>query len=667
MSRTNFRDYQEPTINAAWLNKVDQALFEADSDLSLPELLAAPGGTSLLGHTQATGAITTLGEVLLKTEPAVASVGNLVQVKRMEPFLGFNNGTTDTSVFPGFPTAVQGLAYLDNNGTEEVYITQNAGGTSYAASERKFLCRFDLKTDGSLGHMLDATPALSVGHQTLSAIKEGDQVKLYTAMTTEVGHEGTDCGKGYSVTTWKGAATAQGDVRIYQLFGYAGSGHRFASYYQGCPVVSDDGKFIIVVAKDLKPAGPVNDLCHYAFVYSRAEVEAAADPLTVNPLHQWLVPTPKLVENAVLQGVSCDGRFIYLQRGLVAALASDKVVQIFDLNGTLIKDIAFDGPRAIYGLDGILNNATLGNPIAMEAEDLAVRKGEILVQVTDFWMAGCPIVTWQGLNWASRSDNNLGIYPSERDWVRTTKAATHGAWNPLTTYSRGTNYTRRSVLIYAIKTATGENGEQSLEAGITDRRPGASFAATDNGVDFCYLFPRTFSISAYAPALGKYFNSVQAAGGQWRVYDTDPSADNTKYSLFGGVFNNGRQITNVRACDEGVGFNLYGAGDSTFPNDIAVLGPSGSTNFRFTGAGVFRPSQNEVQSLGSAAYRFLEVYGKKLYFGSNGCFLTSMAGTPEGSLTAPPGSVCVNVSGTATTMVYIKATGTGNTGWVAIF
>ena len=40
-------------------------------------------------------------------------------------------------------------------------------------------------------------------------------------------------------------------------------------------------------------------------------------------------------------------------------------------------------------------------------------------------------------------------------------------------------------------------------------------------------------------------------------------------------------------------------------------------------------------------------------------------GTPEGVVTASPGTLYLNTSGGASTTLYVKETGTGNTGWVA--
>ena len=40
-------------------------------------------------------------------------------------------------------------------------------------------------------------------------------------------------------------------------------------------------------------------------------------------------------------------------------------------------------------------------------------------------------------------------------------------------------------------------------------------------------------------------------------------------------------------------------------------------------------------------------------------------GSPEGAVTANPGTMYLNQSGGASATLYVKETGTGNTGWVA--
>jgi hypothetical protein len=58
--------------------------------------------------------------------------------------------------------------------------------------------------------------------------------------------------------------------------------------------------------------------------------------------------------------------------------------------------------------------------------------------------------------------------------------------------------------------------------------------------------------------------------------------------------------------------------------------------------------------------------GSVIYVGGDtGPTLSSGTGSPEGVVTAPPGSLYMNSSGGANTSLYVKESGIGNTGWVA--
>jgi hypothetical protein len=45
--------------------------------------------------------------------------------------------------------------------------------------------------------------------------------------------------------------------------------------------------------------------------------------------------------------------------------------------------------------------------------------------------------------------------------------------------------------------------------------------------------------------------------------------------------------------------------------------------------------------------------------------LRTGTGSPNGVVTAPPGALYTNQAGGAGTTLYVKESGTGNTGWVA--
>jgi len=58
--------------------------------------------------------------------------------------------------------------------------------------------------------------------------------------------------------------------------------------------------------------------------------------------------------------------------------------------------------------------------------------------------------------------------------------------------------------------------------------------------------------------------------------------------------------------------------------------------------------------------------GKGLEFsGNNSVLWRCGAGTPEGAVSAPVGSLYTRTDGGANTTLYVKESGTGNTGWVA--
>lgn len=78
-----------------------------------------------------------------------------------------------------------------------------------------------------------------------------------------------------------------------------------------------------------------------------------------------------------------------------------------------------------------------------------------------------------------------------------------------------------------------------------------------------------------------------------------------------------------------------------------------------------RPIVNLTAKLGNTSYRFLEGWFKNLRVGENAVLFTSGTGTPEGTVTAPIGSLYTRANGGAGTTLYIKESGSGNTGWIA--
>lgn len=77
------------------------------------------------------------------------------------------------------------------------------------------------------------------------------------------------------------------------------------------------------------------------------------------------------------------------------------------------------------------------------------------------------------------------------------------------------------------------------------------------------------------------------------------------------------------------------------------------------------PAADNVTNWGSAALRWANGFFRQLRPGAGVVIWTSGEGTPEGSVTAPVGSFYTREDGGANTTLYVKESGTGNTGWVA--
>ena len=81
--------------------------------------------------------------------------------------------------------------------------------------------------------------------------------------------------------------------------------------------------------------------------------------------------------------------------------------------------------------------------------------------------------------------------------------------------------------------------------------------------------------------------------------------------------------------------------------------------------GVVKPAADNTQSFGNAATRWQNAFVTQFRPGAGEPIWTSGAGTPEGAVTAPVGSLFTRTDGGASTTLYVKESGTGNTGWVA--
>lgn len=98
------------------------------------------------------------------------------------------------------------------------------------------------------------------------------------------------------------------------------------------------------------------------------------------------------------------------------------------------------------------------------------------------------------------------------------------------------------------------------------------------------------------------------------------------------------------------------------------FGVDGEDKLRFSAASV-RPVDSGGMSLGETSHRFSTLYAQTLSIGPDGGMIIWRTGTgsPEGAVSAAAGSFYIDrAAGPATTVIWVKKSGTGNTGWVSL-
>lgn len=100
-----------------------------------------------------------------------------------------------------------------------------------------------------------------------------------------------------------------------------------------------------------------------------------------------------------------------------------------------------------------------------------------------------------------------------------------------------------------------------------------------------------------------------------------------------------------------------------FTTGSAAFGDSG--NLLEFKSNFFRPNPDDTIELGTSSFRWSNGYITELNPGDGTVKWTTGSGTPEGAVTAPVGSMFTRTDGGASTTLYVKESGVGNTGWVA--
>ncbi|PAD17414.1 tail fiber domain-containing protein [Shouchella clausii] len=532
------------------------------------------------------------------------------QRKLFEPFVGWG----DTELFPSAATAPQGLAQVTINGQTKIFMLSRVAGSAWSVDERSRIVEFNLSEDGEEVRPIAYSKPLKLGHQGLSALVENGRVYLFSGANTG---GGLNSQKGYSKIEWRGSETSDKDVVTYRLFGDAGSGHLLQDHYRSTPCVSSDGQLVI-----LSTQGTWEGNVRYCVVYNRMEIENADIPAEVMPINVFKTPTPTSDNTHIVQDVASDGKYLFILRGGVHPLGSN-VIQIFEVTGYEVGSFNADLSLGDYSEAELLGGASdLGIPVQHEPEGIDVKDGQLLVLSTDVWRQNCPIVSHEGKNYAMIAGQDLqgGRQPNaSTDWIVTKKSATQGQWSSSTTYKPG-EYSKRGKVVHSLghRLTVQAMSAKGIFNAVQPRQSTASVHIPGSAIDVSIPYGDAFQMAQYSE-LGQFFRYMLTINNMnsFRFYDFRDGADNLNHSSITVVRHSGRVYTEIRAKSthfEGGGINLYGSDDST--------GVAGSTliyshnkenneshNVRLQATGAFRPGKDGTQNLGTASYRWNNIYG----------------------------------------------------------
>lgn len=181
--------------------------------------------------------------------------------------------------------------------------------------------------------------------------------------------------------------------------------------------------------------------------------------------------------------------------------------------------------------------------------------------------------------------------------------------------------------------------------------PNANFTAARTDTAQTFTGTQKFSSQAQAEATSATTWSATTLNTD-TFRSTNLSATANSFTAFG------YQVTNS---DASTGFVITAAiASGSFSADWAVQNRNAGNyqeNFRVKAAGDVDVAKGNL---------LLSTAGKGLQFAGNSNVLWRVgAGTPEGAVTAPIGSLFTRTDGGANTTLYVKESGAGNTGWVA--
>lgn len=509
--------------------------------------------------------------------------------------------------FTNWDRANQGIAAIVVGGVQKVFVSNIVAGSTYAMDERVRIVECNVTDDGSALVPVAISEELNIGHaQDLGVELVGGDVVIWTTASTPTVNS-TDAGKGFSRIEWRGADTSQSDVTTYMVNGLNGSGHRREHLHQATVTLSDDGQYLVAIVEDVD-----EDREHKVLVYSKTEVMTAPDPLDVDPVSSWSLPTLPRSEGRIVQGADATGNALYILTGYYNPFGWT-TVQKFGLHSGVEMDRRAICPvQTELGLDELLDSATYTG-FRIEGEGITQIRGDLIVGFYETRYTGGAVVSLEGQNFAYIG---TGATVSPHDmmyWQRSLQTA-GGAYNSGSTYSIGTPaFVRKSL--WKVGPSRGEVGETPVSP-LTYFSETTAPSSYDDEVSGVYKLATGWVLKGWSESLRKFYNGFMVRLGQLRLYDDRVGVDNSEYALIerdssaGATYIRGNQsLTN------GAGINLYDV-DSAAPGQarIIAIDPAGNitrTLFFRGSSAAFYGASGET-SLGLLAFPWRDVVSQKM-------------------------------------------------------
>lgn len=490
------------------------------------------------------------------TPTRIKSDHTLYQTLMCEPYTGFDGH----QIFEGAQNSPQGMAYIKHEGIEKIFMLTRVEGSAWEQGEKSRIVEYEFKDDGSITRHISFSQPLLLSHQGISAYIEDDgQLYLYCGASTGGGN---DAAKGFSKVKWDGYNTTQEHVTTYQTFGLTNSDHYLAWANHATISVSTDGKYIVMAVSTM-----FDSALRYAFVYDRKKTENCIDPLDSYPLTVFKIQPPPMLESHVVQDITSDGERIYIYSGYLASgQLSANVISIYSVTGRYLGYYLVEGAMGDYTKNQVFNGeGGMGKPTAFEPEGLAIRDNELLILTNDVWeLSG--------------------------------------------------KYTRRTQKVHVIGEKRG-SCSQPINRGFMPVESPASLHLYGTTKDISIPAGDALQI-VYWDEMQRTFRDMLTYNleHQLRLYDARNGANNNHYSSVNTHSLNGREYMELRSninIDNGAGLSLYSKNDSVARGQaiLYALGQDNTPyNVRLQETGQWRSGTDGVQSLGTANYRWKNIY-----------------------------------------------------------